>query len=84
MTHTLVAHKDGVDAVVFDGSFLEIGRATIKGKEVNVDVAERDHVLGNAITVKLPSKLKRGSSIDLKIEYSTTEDCTAIGWLEPE
>jgi len=40
--------------------------------------------MGSALRVELGKSLKKGEKIDVKIEYSTTDDCTALGWLTPE
>lgn len=41
-------------------------------------------VLGSALVVPLGSKLAPGDKAEVTIEYSTTEQGTAIGWLEKE
>lgn len=40
--------------------------------------------MGSALTIPLPSALKKGDEITVFITYNTTKDCTAIGWLSKE
>jgi leukotriene-A4 hydrolase len=40
--------------------------------------------MGSALHIPLPSDLKSGTSIKVKITYETTRDCTALQWLEKE
>jgi len=41
-------------------------------------------VMGSALHIPLPSGLKSGSSVSVKVTYKTTKDCTALQWLEKE
>lgn len=38
--------------------------------------------MGSALHVSLPSGLKSGQHIKVKITYKTTKDCTALQWLD--
>jgi len=40
--------------------------------------------MGSALHIPLPSDLKYGASISVKVTYKTTKDCTALQWLEKE
>lgn len=40
--------------------------------------------MGSAFKVYLDRELKAGETVDIIVEYSTTKDCTALGWLKPE
>lgn len=40
--------------------------------------------MGSALHISLPSGLKSGQSLDVKITYKTTKDCTALQWLDKE
>jgi len=88
VNHSLVARKDGIDHVVFDSSFISIKKITAIGeegeKELKWDLPKRHKTMGSALRVELGKSLKKGEKIDVKIEYSTTDDCTALGWLTPE
>ncbi len=39
--------------------------------------------MGQALTITLPSKYTSDQTFSVKIDYSTTEKCTALGWLTP-
>jgi leukotriene-A4 hydrolase len=39
--------------------------------------------MGEPLTVKLPKALAKGEEVKIVIKYSTTKDCTAVGWLTP-
>lgn len=47
-------------------------------------LGEKHAVMGSALTVALPEGLKSGSSVEIKILYSTTKACTALQWLTKE
>jgi leukotriene-A4 hydrolase len=81
--HTVKARHDGVEQVIFDSSYINIA-AVYAGDDVlrfNVD-KPRHPVLGNAVHVHLPKQLNKGETTTIRIEYATTDKCTAIGWLE--
>ncbi|GAA5874967.1 hypothetical protein JCM16303_004962 [Sporobolomyces ruberrimus] len=86
--HSLVARKDNVDHVVFDSSFISIKRiALIEGEkeiELKWNLPKRHKTMGSALKVELGKQLNKGDKVDVKIEYSTTDECTALGWLTPE
>ncbi|KNZ48379.1 hypothetical protein VP01_570g6 [Puccinia sorghi] len=89
VSHTLQAHRDGISSVVLDTSFLEIKQVTILdpkssySEPLKIQLGQRHPVLGSALSITLPRKLALDQQITLKIEYSTTTNCTALGWLEP-
>ncbi|EFP83266.1 uncharacterized protein PGTG_09219 [Puccinia graminis f. sp. tritici CRL 75-36-700-3] len=89
VSHTLQAHEDGVSEVILDTSFLSIKQVSIfdpkatHSDPLKIHLGERHPVLGSALTITLPRTLANGQQVTLKIEYSTTADCTALGWLEP-
>ncbi|CEQ42029.1 SPOSA6832_03799 [Sporobolomyces salmonicolor] len=88
VTHSLTALKDGVDRVIFDSSYLSIKRCFVVAEggqeELTFDLSKRHKSLGSALTVQLPKALKEGNKCELKIEYGTTDSCTALGWLTAE
>lgn len=47
-------------------------------------MAERYASLGSALTIDLPVVEKAGTNFQLKIDYETTEKCTAVQFLKPE
>ncbi|GAA6041801.1 hypothetical protein JCM8097_007167 [Rhodosporidiobolus ruineniae] len=85
-THRLTVHKDGTTVAVFDSSYLHISRASLKstGAELSFDLPKRHKVYGSALAVHLDRKYNKGDEVEVVIEYSTTDGCTALGWLEKE
>ncbi|CAE6490640.1 unnamed protein product [Rhizoctonia solani] len=83
-THDLVANQNNVKQVIFDTSHLEITGAEIAGATAKYDLKQRHPVMGSALVISLPSALQKGDQIVLRISYSTTSQCTAIGWLDKE
>jgi leukotriene-A4 hydrolase len=82
-THALVAEQP-VDHVTFDTSFLSIKGAFSGNKALEYTHAERTEPYGSALTVQLPRKLGRDETTEVSIEYETTDQCTAVQWLNPE
>jgi leukotriene-A4 hydrolase len=81
VTHSMIAHAS-TNEVVFDTSFLTINSVHVKGGgALHYDLGERHDVMGSALNVKLGGVIEKGDRIDIIIEYSTTKDCTALGWL---
>lgn len=86
ITHTVEAAHDDVQEVIFDSSYLVIKSCTdaSSGSELKYKLDERHPVLGNALHVYLKESLKKGGKAQIKIEYATTDKCTALGWLEAD
>ena len=47
-------------------------------------LGDKHEVMGSALTISLPTPLKTGEQTTVYIAYSTTDGCTAIGWLAKE
>ncbi|KAK9899275.1 hypothetical protein P389DRAFT_150549 [Cystobasidium minutum MCA 4210] len=86
ITHTVQAAHDDVEEVIFDSSYLAIKSVSeiSSGSELKYKLDERHPVLGNALHVYLSKALKKGEKTQIKIEYATTDKCTALGWLEAD
>ncbi|GAA6010636.1 hypothetical protein JCM11491_003004 [Sporobolomyces phaffii] len=89
VVHSLVALGDNVDQVTFDSSFISIKKITLvdgvnDSTELKWDLPKRHKTMGSALRVELGKSLRKGDKVDVKIEYSTTDECTALGWLTPE
>jgi len=82
ITHTLLAQHDGVDEVCFDASYLDISAASCPSSPLEYTLCDRHPVLGNQLAVRLAHKLNKNETVQVKIDYSTTKKCTAVGWLE--
>ncbi|GAA5863563.1 hypothetical protein JCM3774_006527 [Rhodotorula dairenensis] len=85
-THHFRARKDGVDKVVLDTSYLAIKRCFGPHGDLEFSLpAKRHPVLGSALTISLPSPpLNKEDTAVISIEYATTDECTALGWLNAE
>ncbi|CEL62166.1 leukotriene-A4 hydrolase [Rhizoctonia solani AG-1 IB] len=83
-THDLIANQDNVKQVVLDTSYLDIHGAEVAGVVVEYDLKQRHPVMGNALAISLPSPLQKGDQLVLRVNYSTTTQCTAVGWLDKE
>ncbi|KAG8897701.1 hypothetical protein FRB99_007980, partial [Tulasnella sp. 403] len=85
VTHKLVAQRDAVDKILLDTMFLDIKSVAVDGRSVEYKLHEAHEVMGAALEIPLnPTEVKSGNEISLKVDYSTTNKCTAIGWLEKE
>ena len=86
VTHDLIVDTDGVKEVVLDTSYLDIKHVEVEGEQVQSKVDERKGMLGSALHIPLKhaDKLKKGDKVSVKVEYSTTSQCTSLGWLTAE
>ncbi|KAL0078408.1 peptidase family M1-domain-containing protein [Phycomyces blakesleeanus] len=81
----LVTLKDNVDRVVLDTSFIDLKSITLEGSPLKYDLAEQHASLGSALTIYLTEPFATaGQMFQLKIDYATTEKCTAIQFLTAE
>lgn len=68
------------DEVVLDASHLDVHKVEVDGKEVKWDIGEHVGTIGQPFTIH---KVVNGTA-HVKVYYSTTKDCSAVGWLEPD
>ncbi|KAI9280416.1 peptidase family M1-domain-containing protein [Sporodiniella umbellata] len=81
----LVTLAQKVDKVILDTSYLDIQSVYWEEHELKFTVAERYASLGAALTIHLPHVIESsGTKIQIKINYSTTHQCTAVQFLTPE
>jgi leukotriene-A4 hydrolase len=83
VTHTIEVTKEGVDQFIVDTSHLDIKRVSLNKEELKWEVGKRRGTLGSPLTILL-GNTKQGDVLKVDIEYSTTEQCTALGWLKAE
>ena len=76
--------EEPVDHVVFDTSFLAIKRTFSGSTTLEFSLAKRSEPYGSALTIQLPEALDKEETTEVSVEYETTEQCTAIQWLNPE
>lgn len=82
--HKITALTNNQQQIVFDSSFLNITSVEVDGQKTDFEVQHRANSLGSPLVVQLPKASVADSSLTVKIQYSTTEDCTALGWLSKE
>lgn len=73
-------------SIVLDTSYLDIVSITANGQlKANNDwsLAKRVEPYGSALTVELDEAAASDETVELAIEVSTTEKCTALQWLTP-
>ncbi|KAJ8657418.1 leukotriene A-4 hydrolase/aminopeptidase [Lichtheimia ornata] len=80
----LVALKDNVDKVVLDTSYLDIRAVYVNDAEAKYEIADRHAALRSALTIHLAQPVAEGTKLKVKVDYSTTDKCTAVQYLEPE
>lgn len=55
----------------------------INGQRVDFNVGARLEPYGSPLTVKLPSAVQKGKTVDIEIKVATTDKCTALQWMTP-
>ncbi|CAI4050182.1 bifunctional aminopeptidase/epoxide hydrolase SKDI_14G2770 [Saccharomyces kudriavzevii IFO 1802] len=64
--------------VHLDSSYLDVQNVQIEGTEVGFQIEPRKEPLGSRLVIANPSS---SDKINLKIQFCTTEKCTALQWL---
>lgn len=82
--HTIKALKDGQKHVTLDSSYLDIHSVTAGGSKLDFKLEPRKGSLGAPLVITLPEASKASQELRIKVAYSTTADCTALGWLAKE
>lgn len=73
-------------SIVLDTSYLDIVSIKANGELTESkkwSIAPRKEPYGSALTIEIPEGSPKGSIVELAIEVSTTNDCTALQWLTP-
>ncbi|KAL0249760.1 leukotriene A-4 hydrolase/aminopeptidase [Cryptococcus tetragattii IND107] len=83
-TLKLEAREDGVKEVVLDSSHLDVSNVEVDGEVAEYKLGKTIEVMGEGLTIILPKPVSKGSSVSMKVTYSTTSQCTAVGWLTPQ
>lgn len=69
--------------VILDTSYLQIAAArTSSGTPLVFTLAPRNGDMGQALTIKLEREHTKGETVEIVVDFATTEKCTALGWLE--
>jgi leukotriene-A4 hydrolase len=88
--HTATAKTDGVAQFVLDTRGLVVARCMALlegGQETALQwtlTPSEVQAFGSALTVQLPSTLRAGEEVNIKVYYETSPSADAIQWLEPQ
>lgn len=83
VTLSMAALKD-VHKVILDTSYVDVQGVKVDGQAAKWTLTGHVEPNGSALTVKLPSKLATGNTVDVQVAYSTTGKCSALQWMDPE
>lgn len=73
-------------SIVLDTSYLDVISINFNGKATDREswsIAPRMEPYGSALTIEIPEGESKGAVVELAIEISTTDKCTALQWLTP-
>ena len=77
--------EEGTETVDFDSSKLVLDKATIDGADAALTVADPHAVLGQKVSVTIPTdKRAKGSTFKVFIAYECDEQASAIQWLDKD
>ncbi|PVH14230.1 leukotriene A-4 hydrolase/aminopeptidase [Candidozyma duobushaemuli] len=72
---------EDVDSVALDSSYLDVKSAAVDGKNAAFGFGERG-ILGSEF--KIEAKIPKNTKFDLDLEWNTTDQCTALQFLEKD
>ncbi|KAI0825316.1 peptidase family M1-domain-containing protein [Trametes gibbosa] len=84
VTHTLVWKKADVRQAIFDTQHLDVQKVTVEDRPGDFSLGANHEVMGAPLKVVLPSNRAVGDKTRVQIFYSTSQDCTALQWLDKE
>ncbi|ORY03662.1 leukotriene A-4 hydrolase [Clohesyomyces aquaticus] len=70
--------------VILDTSFLSISDVKANNRAVKWEVKDRVEPYGAPLVISLDYPCSKGKKLDIRIELSTTETCTALQWMTKE
>jgi leukotriene-A4 hydrolase len=79
--HVLSVLQD-VTCISLDTSYLDIKSCDVNGESAAFTIHPRHPVMGSRLDID--ASLRKGDTAKLKIAYSTTSQCTALGWLKKD
>ncbi|WFD44971.1 leukotriene-A4 hydrolase [Malassezia psittaci] len=83
VTHTFRVLKQNTTQAIFDTSYLAIDKVKVDGQPTKFELKERCDALGQPLVIEL-GKREKDAEVEIQISYSTTDQCTALGWLARE
>ncbi|TGZ83910.1 leukotriene A-4 hydrol [Ascodesmis nigricans] len=84
VTLLMEAVDEGVKEIVLDTSYLDIRKVIVDGAESKWKLEERKEPYGSALKIDAVHGVEKGKKVEIKVEYSTTEQCTALQWMTPK
>lgn len=85
VSHVIELIQPGITSIILDASYLKIDSVHVEGKQVDYTLGTQRGTLGAPLHIPIPSSInKKGDKVHVDIDYSTTEHCTALGWLTTE
>ncbi|GMG29168.1 unnamed protein product [Ambrosiozyma monospora] len=69
------------EELILDSSYLSISNVLIDSKKIPFELRPRQNPLGSPFVISYPST--KSQRFKLEIEYETTDECTALQWLDP-
>ncbi|KAJ9476995.1 Leucine aminopeptidase 2 [Pseudozyma hubeiensis] len=85
VSHVIELIKPGLTSIILDASYLKIHSVHVEGKSVDYNLGTQHGTLGAPLDIPIPSSISnKGDKVHVDIEYTTTERCTALGWLTRE
>lgn len=82
VSHVIELIQPGLTSITLDASYLKITSVHVEGKKVDYSLGTQRGTLGAPLQIPIPSSTnKKGDTVHVDIDYSTTEHCTALGWL---
>lgn len=70
--------------IVLDSRDLHIENVIVNDVESDYDYTINDKVLGQALSISIPSALQQDQEFEVEIHYATDPTATALQWLPPE
>ncbi|XP_077972120.1 leukotriene A-4 hydrolase-like [Styela clava] len=76
---------DNAKTLSLDTKNLSISSISTKeGSGLKYSLREPHKAFGSALDISLPAELKKGTTLDIQINYSTSPNAGALQWLKPE
>lgn len=83
VTYKLTAKTPNTTSIVLDTSYLKIIKIRINGlPSDNYELVKRKEPFGSPLKISLPTTINK--EFELNIEFSTTDKCTALQFIEKE
>lgn len=84
VTHTLTSTTAAeAKEIILDTSHVNISNVKLNSRSSKYDLLKRMEPYGSALRIKLDGGVQLDKSVEVKIDFETTESCTALQWLTP-